>query len=275
MRWKWIVMGVCGLIVVLIIAVVVILSTYNFNSLKPQITKAAKEATGRELTLGGDIRLKISLTPALVVENVSFQNAPWGSRPEMAKIKRFEVQVALIPLISKRIELKRLILVEPDILVETDKSGKSNLEFETPPKAVSEKRKEDVPAKKEMKLPALVVNELRITKAQVTYRDGRSGKTMVVALETLTAAVAGLESPVTLKLKGAYNSEPFEAEGTLGPLAALTGEGKPWPLQVTAKAFGHDSHAGRFDQRRACPARYRSWFRIEGERSGDPGQGLR
>ena len=70
MRWKWIVMGVCGLIVALIIAAVVILSTYNFNSLKPQITKAAKEATGRDLTLGGDIRLKISLTPALVMENV-------------------------------------------------------------------------------------------------------------------------------------------------------------------------------------------------------------
>ncbi len=97
MRWKWIVLGVFGLIVALIITVVVILSTYNFNSLKPQITKAAKEATGRDLTLGGDIRLKISLTPALVMENVSFQNAPWGTRPEMAKIKRFEVQVALLP----------------------------------------------------------------------------------------------------------------------------------------------------------------------------------
>ena len=85
MRWKWIVVGVCGFIVALIIAVYVILSTYNFNSLKPQITKAAKEATGRELTLGGDIHLKIGLTPALVMENVSFQNAPWGSRPDMAK----------------------------------------------------------------------------------------------------------------------------------------------------------------------------------------------
>jgi uncharacterized protein involved in outer membrane biogenesis len=238
MRWKWIVLGVCGLIVALIITVVVILSTYNFNSLKPQITKAAKEATGRDLTLGGDIRLKISLTPALVMENVSFQNAPWGSRPEMAKIKRFEVQVALLPLLSKSIELKRLILVEPDILVETDKSGKSNLEFETEKKAVPEKPKEGTPTKKEMKLPALAVNELRITKGQVTYRDGRSGKTMVVALESLTAAAPGLENPVTLKLNGAYNSEPFEAEGTLGPLAALAGEGKPWPLHVTGKAFG-------------------------------------
>jgi uncharacterized protein involved in outer membrane biogenesis len=238
MRWKWIGIGIVGVVIVLIIAVYVILTTTNLDSLKPQITKAAREATGRELTLGGDIRLKIGWTPALAVEGVSFQNAPWGSRPEMAKIKRFEVEVALVPLLSRSIEVKRLILVEPDILVETDSSGKSNLDFETPKKVISEKPKEGVPAKKEMSLPALAVNELRLTKGQVTYRDGRSGKTRVVSLESLTAAAPGLEKPVTLKLNGAYNGEPFEAEGTLGPLAALAGEGKPWPLHMTAKAFG-------------------------------------
>jgi uncharacterized protein involved in outer membrane biogenesis len=238
MRWKWIIIGFCGVIVVLIIAVYVILATYDFNSLKPQITKAVWDATGRELTLGGDIRLKIGLTPALAVEKVAFQNAPWGSRPEMAKIKRFEVQVALFPLIFGNIELKRLILVEPDILIETNKSGKSNLEFATPKKAVSEKPKEGTSQKREMKLPALVVNEFRITKGQMTYRDGRSGKAMVVALDSLTANALGLESPVKLKLKAAYNGEPLEAEGTMGPLAALAGGARPWPLNMTAKAFG-------------------------------------
>jgi uncharacterized protein involved in outer membrane biogenesis len=238
MRWKWIVIGFCGVVVILIIAVYVILSTYDFNSLKPQITKQVRDATGRELTLGGDIRLKISLTPALAVENVSFQNAPWGSRPEMAKIKRFEVQVALVPLIFGNINLKRLILVEPDILIETDKSGKSNLEFETQKKAVSEKPKEETAQKKEMKLPTLFVNEFLISKGQMTYRDGRSGKTMVVALDSLTANASGLESPVKLRMKAAYNGEPVEAEGTIGPLAALTGGARPWPLNMTAKAFG-------------------------------------
>jgi uncharacterized protein involved in outer membrane biogenesis len=238
MRWKWIIVGFCGVIVILIIAVYVILSTYNFNSLKPQITKAARDATGRELTLGGDIRLKIGLTPALMVENVGFQNAPWGSRPEMAKIKRFEVQVALFPLIFGHVELKRLILVEPDILIETDKSGKSNLQFETQKKAVSEKTEKETPQGKEMKLPALVVNEFRISKGVLTYRDGRSGKTMVVSLDSLTANASGLESPVKVKLKAAYNGEPLDMEGTFGSIAALTGGARPWPLNMTAKAFG-------------------------------------
>ena len=131
-----------------------------------------------------------------------------------------------------------MILVEPDILVETDKSGKSNLEFETGKKAISEKPKEEAPVKKEMTLPALLVNAFQITKGLVMYRDGRSGKTVVVVLDSLTAAATGLESPTKLKLKGAYNGEPFEAEGTLGSLAALTNAGNPWPLNVTAKAFG-------------------------------------
>jgi uncharacterized protein involved in outer membrane biogenesis len=238
MRWKWVIAGFCGLIVALIISVYVILSTYDFNSLKPQITKEVREATGRELTLGGDIHLKFGFTPSLAVENVAFQNAPWGSRPEMAKIKRFEVQVALLPLIFGNVEVKRLILVEPDILIETEKSGKSNLEFQTQKKAVSQKPKEQVPPKKEMTLPALVVNEFVITKGHLTYRDGRSGKTMVVALDSLTANASSLESPVKLRLKAAYNGEPLEAEGTVGPLAALTGAARPWPLNMTVKTFG-------------------------------------
>ena len=85
--------------------------------------------------MAGDIRLDIGFRPALVVEDVSFQNADWGSRPEMVMVKRFEVRVALIPLIGGDIRIKRLILVEPDILIETNAAGESNLKFEKRPGA--------------------------------------------------------------------------------------------------------------------------------------------
>jgi hypothetical protein len=233
MRWKWIIGIVVGLVIAVVIALYVIISSYDFNSLKPQITRLAKEATGRELKLEGDIKLKISLRPALVVEGVKFQNAPWGSRPDMVQIKRFEVQVALLPLLSKNIELSRLILMEPDILVETDRAGKSNLEFEKKP--VAEKPKEAPTPKGEMKLPTLTIKELRIVKGLITYKDGRTGKTYAVGLESLNAAIPGLESQMKLQIKGDYNKEPFEVDGSLGPLVAFTKPGTPWPLNVTAK----------------------------------------
>jgi uncharacterized protein involved in outer membrane biogenesis len=239
MRWKLILGIAGGIIVILLVVFYIVLSSYNFNYLKPQITRVAKEATGRELTLGGDIRLKISFTPALTVENVGFQNAPWGSRPEMVKVKQFEVQVALFPLLSKNLVLKRLILVEPDILVETNAAGKSNLEFEKEKKEAPAKPKEEAPTpSKGGPLGAFTVDELRVTNGRVIYRDGKSGKTTLIILENLALTSSGAGSPVKMKAKGAYERESFEAEGTLGPLAGLMSPGKPWPLNVTARAFG-------------------------------------
>jgi uncharacterized protein involved in outer membrane biogenesis len=239
MRLKWLkwAFGIAAvLVVVLIVAVYVIISSYDFNRLKPRITEAARDATGRELALGGDIDLEIGLTPALVVEDVGFQNAPWGSRPEMAGIGRFEVQVALFPLISGNVEIKRLILVEPDILIETSRTGKSNLKFEVPKKAPPPE--DEKPAEGEVKLPPLAFNEVIVKKGRLRYRDGRTGKAYELTLERLTAYAAGMDSPVELKLKGAYNKEPFEVKGILGPIAAFINPDKDWPLDLKAGAAG-------------------------------------
>lgn len=122
MKWKWVLGIASAALGVPAIAFYLILSSYNYNNFKPQIVRAVKEATGRELTLEGDISLKIGLTPALVVKNVSFRNAPWGSQAEMAKINRFEMSVKLLPILSRQIVVKKLTLVEPEILFETTAS---------------------------------------------------------------------------------------------------------------------------------------------------------
>ena len=236
MRWKWVLPGLCGFILTLMIALSVALSTYNFNRLKPQISSVVKETTGREVTFAGDINLEFGLAPALTVNDVSFQNAPWGSRPQMAQVKRLEVHVAIIPLIFGKIRLKRLVLVNPDILIETDRAGRSNLEFGSGDKAISERSKGT--ATQRVKLPALVVNELQVTNGTVTYREGRSGKVYALSLDSLTAFSKNYKSSVRTELKGSYRNIPFKVKGSFGPLAGWVSEDhKPWPLSVTAEAF--------------------------------------
>ena len=232
MRWKWI-LGVIGLVIVgLFVILYVIAVTYDFNKLKPKITQAVREATGRELTLGGDFKLAFGFSPSISVEAVSFQNAPWGSRPEMAKMKRLEIQVALFPLIHRKIQFKRLILVEPDILVETDRSGKTNLEFKTAekPKAAEKKGEE------REGLPPLVFDEIKIEKGTVTYRDGKKEKTYSIKIDRLTASLPGDGKPTDISMKGGFNGQSLEIQGTTGPLADLMTPGKPWPIKITAKA---------------------------------------
>jgi uncharacterized protein involved in outer membrane biogenesis len=237
MRWKWILAGVVGLIALVVAAVYVLLSSYQFNDLKPRIVQAAKDATGRELKLSGDIQLKVGLTPSLVVDQVSFQNAPWGSRPELATVKRIEVQVALVPLLSKKIVVRRLILEGVDVLIETDKSGKSNLAFKTGEnKPATQSGEEGAIAA--TALAALTFHEVRIEQGLLTYRDGPSGKTDALALEKLTIAASAADSPIQLALKGAFNNKPVEVEGSVGPLLGLIAPGMPWPLKLAAKGGG-------------------------------------
>lgn len=229
MRWKWILTTFVVVIVVLLGAGYAIISNYNYNNLKPQVAQAFQQATGRKLTLAGDVRLKVGFAPTIEVQDVGIQNAAWGSQPEMAKVKRFELQVGLFPLLFGHIDVKRLILIDPDILIETDKSGKSNLDFMTTAESA---KATPAPATKQKKV-ALTVNELSIEQGRITYRNEKSGKTYIAKVNSLTATAASAASPLKLKLKGSYDNQPFDASGTLLPLASFTGTAGPWPLHLT------------------------------------------
>ncbi|MBP1716920.1 MAG: AsmA family protein, partial [Deltaproteobacteria bacterium] len=234
MRWKKILVIFGVIILGLTAASLIILFSYDYNKFKPYIAQAAKDATGRELKLTGDLKLQLGLTPALTIENISFQNAPWGSRPEMARVKRFELEVALLPLISRNIQINRFRLIEPDILLEINRDGVSNLSFEVkkdarPPEEKEKKKDEKID------LPGFLVRELLIEKGQLTYRDARSGKTYTLALNPFSIAMDA-DKPVEMKGKGAYNKVPFDLSAKFGSLEALTGPPKEWPLNLKVEA---------------------------------------
>ena len=218
-------------IAALALAAYAVLSHYDFNKFKPGIIEQVKNTTGRDLKLGGDIALSMGLKPALVVEEVSFQNVSWGSRPEMVKIKRFELQVALLPLIFGDIEVRRLVLAEPDILIEIHKSGKSNLDFgrdEKLPVQTSEKAPSSLP-------PIFYFKDTRITGGRLIYKDHRTGRSNTLKLESFRARAAKSEMPLEVWVKGVYEKRAFQFEGTTGPLVALLNAKETWPLKVRGK----------------------------------------
>lgn len=214
--------GFGALVLVVVLAAAVVLSTMDFNRYKGLVVDAVFTATGRKLVIAGDVDLALGFTPALVVEGISLANAAWGSRPEMLTVGRAEVKVALLPLFSRRLVVRRLVLLEPDILLETSAAGVGNWVFPRPKESSSE-----VPE----------VHHVVIRKGLFRYRDGESGRTTLFALENLAASAAGLESPVTVKLAGTWNGAPATAKATLGSLQALTA-GESFPLSLVASAGG-------------------------------------
>jgi uncharacterized protein involved in outer membrane biogenesis len=227
-------------LVALIVGAAVVLMSMDFNQYKPQIAAEVKKATGRDMAIEGDLRLNLlTFNPGLAVAGVRFANAPWGSRPDMAVIKRFEVKVAILPLLNKTLDVERVVIEGADILVERNAQGQGNYEFLGAEKPAAPAKAPD-PGKPESSgtsLPTLAVREVTIKDSRLTYKDAKAAQPLVLALSSLSvAAVPG--EPMRLDLKGAYNDAPFTVKGTMGDLAQLLQPSKPWPVKVTAEAGG-------------------------------------
>lgn len=230
------ILSIVGVVVVVLVGVAaIVLSTLDFNEYKQQIADEAKKATGRDLAIEGDLRLNIfTLSPGLAVDGVRFANAPWGSKPDMATIKRFEVKVSLLPLFSGTLDVDRVIISGADILLERNRDGKGNYEFGAPKKAEADKQEG---AGEAGQLPNLALREVSIEDARLTYKDAQSGQTVVLAVDEL-ALSGGSDLPLDVTLKGSYNDAPFSMTGGMGSMLALVGGDDPWPIAIKAEAGG-------------------------------------
>ncbi len=225
MRLKRILITLTALAAAVAVAVYATLSSLSFEELRDLAQSEAKSLTGRELTIAGPIDLRISLRPEIVLEDVTFANAPWGSRPAMVELKRFELQVALLPLLTGDIQVQRLTLIEPDILLETDQAGRGNWAIGE----ASETSGGGAPT-----LPTF--DQVEIEGGTLTYRDGASGDTVRLDLTRLSARAGDQPDRLQLELAGRYNDTPFSLSGSVGSLRTLfAGD---YPIELTGTAGG-------------------------------------
>ena len=230
MKIKWILTGLVALTAAVVVAGVAILATMDFEELRGIIEAEAEKATGRKLTVAGAIDLSLSLTPAISVEDIRFANADWGSRPEMVTIRRLEIEVAILPLFSGEIQVKRLVVVAPDILLETDAQGRGNWEI-----AGAGDGQASQGAGGGMPLPSF--DNAVVRDAILTYRDGKTGETIRLRIAKLEGRATSPSAPLDISVAGSYNDAPFQAEGTLGSFEQLFGGGA-FPVKLAVKAGG-------------------------------------
>ncbi|MCP4409696.1 MAG: AsmA family protein [Gammaproteobacteria bacterium] len=220
---------ISGIVVIvlglLIGAALVAVSFIDINQYKGLIAEQVKEATGRELVLEGNLELKVSLSPTVVVQSARFANAAWGSRPDMLTVNRLEAEIKLIPLIRSEFQVKRFVLIEPDILLETNKDGLGNWELGT----TEQISQQPLPEKEKPGFP-IQVAELRVENASLSYRDGVSGEGMSWNLDRFSFKPKGDNlRAVAVELR--YQDVPFKLEGTTGLIYDLLSN-EPFPMQL-------------------------------------------
>lgn len=229
---------VLAVIVLLVGGGAVLLASFDPNSLKPRIVTAVRQATGRDIALNGDIGLKWSLQPTIAVHDVALANPPGFSRPQMATLQELDLQLALLPLLQKRVEIDRLVLVHPDIRLETNAQGQPNWHFkpERPETATTQAGTQG------QKGPGMTigVQDVRIDGGVLTYLDARYNRTTTLDIQNLSAVASSPDAPVHLTSQASYNGTPFTLTADTGPLSRLQDQQAttPWPVKAVLQGAG-------------------------------------
>jgi len=226
MRWKWFVVIGFLTIVILIAAVYVYLNTYDYNKLKPLVARLVEDATGRKLSLGGEINLEIGFAPALVVTDVALANVSWGSQSQMIEVEKLQAQVRLLPLLFKDLDIKYIRLVGVKVLLEKGPDSQGNWDF---PAGSNSTGIIGV-----FKPTAVEVNRVNIENLHLTFRENRTGSPAQFTIASLAMTRQGSEDALTLDLKADYNGRPLTLSGKTGRVRHLFGHQR-FPLQLSGK----------------------------------------
>ncbi len=172
-----------GVVLVIIVGIVIALSVIDVNQYRGVIQEQAKAATGREVSVG-EIELAISLSPAIVVHDVSVGNAPWGSRPEMVTAERIAAHTQLIPLIFGTVNISNLEVIGGDVLLETNAEGRGNWEFDVEPTPGEESAASEEAA-------PLNIDGVFAERLTFSYRDAANNSRADIVAGRVSVEIAG------------------------------------------------------------------------------------
>ena len=234
MRTVWkVLIGVGIALAALTIGVVALVGSVGVDALIAPVKDRVKAATGRELTVRGGAHVAFSLEPKVVLRDVALSNAPWGSAKEMITAERLTVELALLPLLSRRIEVKEIALDAPVIALETDGKGQKNWSLAAPSSPASPAAPASAGA-----IAVLPAGNVVITRATITYRDGATGHVTRAEVERMLVAARSPSSNISAEFRGTVGGVALSLDGTFGPAEALAQKRWPYPVDVKGEVAG-------------------------------------
>ncbi len=155
----------------IIIGLIITISMLDLNQYKPKLAQAVKSASGYDLKIDGDI--KVSFSPVgLSLEGVKL-SVP--NKKEFVNFQKFGVALEIMPLLKNEVKVKYIVLSDLNLNIIKDKNGKFNFEARSD-QGSTEKKAQSTEAKKtqndkEVKIPLVNVNEIKIQNANIKYFD--------------------------------------------------------------------------------------------------------
>lgn len=242
-----------GIVVLLVVVLVVIISTFDWNRLKPTINAKVSEVLHRPFAINGNLAVRWLREdgqggwrawvpwPHVIAEDLTLGNPDWSKNPEMASLKQVELRLSPLALLSQTVAIPRIDLKEPKAKLERLADGRANWTFTfdaADPKAEPSNWKVDIGA-------------IGFDKGQVSLNDQTLKTRLDVLIDSLGKPIPFSEIvgekeakksqdkgavpqdyAFALKVNGEYHGQKLHGTGKIGGLLALRDTNQPFPLQA-------------------------------------------
>ncbi len=242
-----------GIFVLLVAVLVVILSTFDWNRLKPTINTKVSELLHRPFAINGDLAVRWQREedqggwrawvpwPHVVAQDLTLGNPEWLKTPQMASLKQVELRLSPLALLSQTVAIPRINLTEPSATLERLADGRANWTFTFDPKDPNA----------EPSNWTVDIGAIGFDKGHVTLNDQTLKTRLDVLIDSLGKPIPFSEIvgeseakkaqekgsvpqdyAFALKVKGEYHGQKLNGSGKIGGLLALQDATQPFPLQA-------------------------------------------
>jgi AsmA protein len=195
---------IAAVVFLIIIAIFTLPFFIDPNNFKAEIAAAVKDKTGRDLTLTGELKLSIFPWLGITTGKMTMGNAAGFQDQLFATLEESDIRVKLLPLLTKKIEVSRIVLKGLTLNLAKNQQGMSNWDDLTasdviktaPSPSINNNGKQD----ETEAMAVLAIGGIAIENAQINWDDQRSGKHLLIKDVNLNTDKLSYDEPVAVDL---------------------------------------------------------------------------
>ncbi|HTY69390.1 MAG TPA: AsmA family protein [Alphaproteobacteria bacterium] len=224
-----------------VVAGAVAYALFDGEQYKQRVSKRVLDLTGRAMTVNGKAELDLTLPPRIVLNDVRVKNARWGSRPDMARIRRVEIQLNPLKAISGGDSVAQIRLDGADVMLETNAQGIGNWELGGFAAGGS------IGALGALSAFGLLGGSsspppVIVSNPTITFRDDRTGRQQTASLGGSSVEVTGGGAAVAGGGGAAGGAVAGGTAGGIGGLASLPGGAAGFAPEAAFAGGSESSH---------------------------------
>lgn len=211
--------------VALILAVLLLAALlFQWNWLKGPIQTRVSAATGREFVIEGDLDVDLGRITTVRADRLRLANGPGWDEPQMATLGQLEADIALWPLLRGRVDIVRLHLRKPRLLLERNAQGRANWVFH-----------HDAPAR-DTAPATLPIRALTVTEGELRVKEPSLQTDLRLDIHSAPAPQTGIAAPLVARGEGRYRQQPFRLQAQVDSPLDLQQTQHPYRIALQAQA---------------------------------------